>query len=668
MVEPIPPSVVDGAPTTKPPCRICDGFKNYVKTESAKTPSSTAKKSTAKKVATPQTPPMPCPPDSYDLGSSTWTFLHTMAAYYPEAPSEKEQRTMTKFFRTFSKVYPCSHCAEHLRGEMKKNPPKVQNNRLLNLWLCGVHNEVNVRLGKPVFDCSNRNGTEDASLQIQSKIMSASTSKNVVPMKTDDDKTEQAAVAPVEDEKTIAAAEIKQNLALLERSVQSGESRFITRALRSTASLRKKLTPEILRHAISTNLPKGHPMKTSLLAVIESTDSMEVDAEPTTTDAKTATAVIPEVEVYFGYLVLIHLHDKKEVKKGAKLSTELVEKVRSVNRRALDQIAAKIYFYYERFYEVTGKLADVRPILLAAQRTATLRHDDETQATLINLLLRNYLHYNLYDQADKLVSKAAFPETAGNNQQARYLYYLGRIKAIQLDYTASHQHLLQAIRKAPENPKTAGFQQAVNKLAIIVQLLTGEIPERSVFRQATLRKPLVPYFHITQAVRVGDLTKFQETLGKYEKAFRADKTYTLILRLRHNVIKTGVRMISLSYSRISLRDICVKLQLDSEEDAEYIVAKAIRDGVIDASIDHEKGYMKSNEILDVYSTTEPQSAFHQRISFCLNLHNESVKAMRFPFSSHGKELASANAIREEERKLATEIIDGDLEDDEMEEF
>lgn len=44
-------------------------------------------------------------------------------------------------------------------------------------------------------------------------------------------------------------------------------------------------------------------------------------------------------------------------------------------------------------------------------------------------------------------------------------------------------------------------------------------------------------------------------------------------RLRHNVIKTGVRMISLSYSRISLKDICLKLQLDSEEDAEYIVAK-----------------------------------------------------------------------------------------------
>lgn len=35
----------------------------------------------------------------------------------------------------------------------------------------------------------------------------------------------------------------------------------------------------------------------------------------------------------------------------------------------------------------------------------------------------------------------------------------------------------------------------------------------------------------------------------------------------------GVRMISLSYSRISLADIAQKLQLDSPEDAEFIVAK-----------------------------------------------------------------------------------------------
>jgi hypothetical protein len=84
-------------------------------------------------------------------------------------------------------------------------------------------------------------------------------------------------------------------------------------------------------------------------------------------------------------------------------------------------------------------------------------------------------------------------------------------------------------------------------------------------------------------------------------------------------------MISLAYSRISLKDICLKLHLDSEEDTEYIVAKAIRDGVIDAEVDHENGWMKSTEVGDLYGTDEPRKRFQARIDYCNQLHNESVK-------------------------------------------
>lgn len=38
------------------------------------------------------------------------------------------------------------------------------------------------------------------------------------------------------------------------------------------------------------------------------------------------------------------------------------------------------------------------------------------QETLLNLLLRNYLHYNLYDQAEKLRSKAPRFEAHSNQQ------------------------------------------------------------------------------------------------------------------------------------------------------------------------------------------------------------------------------------------------------------
>lgn len=96
------------------------------------------------------------------------------------------------------------------------------------------------------------------------------------------------------------------------------------------------------------------------------------------------------------------------------------------------------------------------------------------------------------------------------------------------------------------------------------------------------------------------------------------------MRLRQNVIKTGIRRLSLSYSRISLRDICVKLNLDSEEDAEYIVGKAIRDGVIEGRIVHEKGWMECGIQKSGYGH-EVADVFQRRIGYCLELHNESIK-------------------------------------------
>lgn len=137
-------------------------------------------------------------------------------------------------------------------------------------------------------------------------------------------------------------------------------------------------------------------------------------------------------------------------------------------------------------------------LFLAAQRTASLRHDDETQASLINRLLRNYLHYNLYDQADKLVLKTTFPASAGNPQYARYHYFLGRIRAVQLNYSAAHANLQQAIRRAPPATTAPGFYQAVHKLSVVVELLMGDIPDRSIFRHPVLEKALTGYFEIVK--------------------------------------------------------------------------------------------------------------------------------------------------------------------------
>lgn len=52
------------------------------------------------------------------------------------------------------------------------------------------------------------------------------------------------------------------------------------------------------------------------------------------------------------------------------------------------------------------------------------------------------------------------------------------------------------------------------------------------------------------------------------------------------VIKTGLRKINISYSKISFDDIACKINLPKDTNVEFIIAKAIRDGVLNAEIDH----------------------------------------------------------------------------------
>nr|GEZ06068.1 probable 26S proteasome non-ATPase regulatory subunit 3 [Tanacetum cinerariifolium] len=142
---------------------------------------------------------------------------------------------------------------------------------------------------------------------------------------------------------------------------------------------------------------------------------------------------------------------------------------------------------------------------------------------------------------------------------------------------------------------------------------------------------------IFHASSIGDLELFKTIAHKFSIAFTSDRTNNLIVILRHNVIRIGLRNISIFYSRISLDDVAKKLRLDSPNpvaDAESIVSKAIRDGAIDATLDHANGWMVSKETGDIYSTNEPQLAFNSRIAFCLNMHNEAVCALRFPPNSH----------------------------------
>ncbi|KAH9369257.1 hypothetical protein HPB48_012333 [Haemaphysalis longicornis] len=254
--------------------------------------------------------------------------------------------------------------------------------------------------------------------------------------------------------------DIKEHARHIEKAVNSKEPRFILRILRALMPTRKRLNAKVMRKIVTGFFTHSSQHKDSLLAFLD--EPMETDGaakEGRIRSAKTShLPLLPELDVYIHLLVLVHLIDSGRFEQAVKCSDQLMQKIQAQNRRTLDLLASKCYFYHSRCYELTGQMSSIRSFLHSRLRTATLRSDYEGQAVLVNCLLRNYLHYNLYEQASKLVSKSAFPDAASNNEWARYLYYLGRIRAIQLDYSEARRHLLQAIRKAPQHA-ALGFKQ-----------------------------------------------------------------------------------------------------------------------------------------------------------------------------------------------------------------
>eukprot|EP01088_Endostelium_zonatum_P016915 TRINITY_DN4772_c0_g1_i1.p1 TRINITY_DN4772_c0_g1~~TRINITY_DN4772_c0_g1_i1.p1 ORF type:complete len:561 (+),score=178.90 TRINITY_DN4772_c0_g1_i1:376-2058(+) len=521
--------------------------------------------------------------------------------------------------------------------------------------------------------------------------------------------------------KPFSASDIQDEINEITKAVNTQNTLPISRVLRKffTAE-RRKINRSILTTVVQNNFPTNSELRGQILAAISqlpesqsslpqritsilaagskflfgdesesaSQDKMQTDEAPAaTTPAADSTSsssssapapapapvtppaeILPEVQLYLGLITLVALIDATVP--STEFATLLVSTLNNFTRRTLNPLTAKLYFYYSRSYEVVGRLAEIRSTLLSAQRTASLTHDEETHITVLNLLLRNYLHYNLYDQADKLQAKTTLKEDSiSSNQLARFRYYQGRIKGIQLDYSGAYACLQEALTKSPQG-LARGFRTTVTKFACIVQLLIGEIPERSIFRMRGAKQQLTPYLGISQAVRNGDLTQFLAVVKEFEQVFRKDKTYILIQRLRHNVIKTGLRKINISYSKISLSDVCEKLRLDGGEvDAEFIVAKAIRDGVIEATVDHEHRWMRSKENVDVYVTGEPLDNFTERVRYCLKMHNEAVKAMRYnPETTVKKKNDEDDEEREERKKQEQEIADKLSEVDEDDEI
>ena len=278
-------------------------------------------------------------------------------------------------------------------------------------------------------------------------------------------------------------ADMIRSINYIAKGVESNQPRFVQKAIRQNAVIRKNINRTQIQYILKKFVPSSCPALAAMIKSVEKIpliavadkDLMEIDpvipvAAPTVSDDKTksitkptapvtppitdediksvmsslpsATQILPEVEVYIFITILVTMIRYAGAKNATIQYQDVIESTnyivdhsRSFNRRTLDLLNSKIYFYFSFVYEKVSKLENIRPAILALYRTSCIRHDEMSQAVLLNLILRNYLHYNLIEQAYTFSLRTTFPENVSNNQYCRYLYYMGRIQAIQLEYT-----------------------------------------------------------------------------------------------------------------------------------------------------------------------------------------------------------------------------------------
>lgn len=168
--------------------------------------------------------------------------------------------------------------------------------------------------------------------------------------------------APVSTSQTLLQ-KLKQGAELIQQAVKDRDTRAIVgRVLRETNSVKDELNISTLVAFLKEHFPDDHPsLKILMDQLAKYEDSMEVDSNGTAAVAEKTSSVLPEIEVYSFLLTQLLLLSMNEIQAAKKISDVAAERLTVFNRRTLDIIAARIYFYLSLVYEKLDQLAIIRP-------------------------------------------------------------------------------------------------------------------------------------------------------------------------------------------------------------------------------------------------------------------------------------------------------------------
>ena len=90
-------------------------------------------------------------------GYESWSFLHNVTFNYPLKPNNQDKINFYKYFKYLGNVLPCNECKRHYKKLFQYIDIKyfLSNRYGLIWWLFIIHNLINKRLNKQLYDFKN---------------------------------------------------------------------------------------------------------------------------------------------------------------------------------------------------------------------------------------------------------------------------------------------------------------------------------------------------------------------------------------------------------------------------------------------------------------------------------------------------------------------------------
>lgn len=107
--------------------------------------------------------PIPDYPTNEAWGPILWGILHSLAEKYNKLVStlykKEEELYWTNLIKLTETILPCKDCRNHYKDYLSNKKINLKEPDFVRLFFYNLHNDINLRNDKPLFDYSNLNIT-----------------------------------------------------------------------------------------------------------------------------------------------------------------------------------------------------------------------------------------------------------------------------------------------------------------------------------------------------------------------------------------------------------------------------------------------------------------------------------------------------------------------------